>query len=73
VKKAVEDEGPMKVVEASKIPKDPPQIPDSFEWCTMDMTKDDEINEVYDLLSNHYVEDDEAMFRFNYSKSFFNW
>lgn len=29
--------------------------------------------EVYELLSNHYVEDDEAMFRFNYSVSFLNW
>ena len=31
------------------------------------------VDELYDLLSNHYVEDDDAMFRFNYSSSFLNW
>lgn len=29
--------------------------------------------ELYDLLTGHYVEDQEAMFRFNYSPSFLNW
>lgn len=33
----------------------------------------EKLEEVYELLSNHYVEDDEAMFRFNYSVSFLNW
>lgn len=32
-----------------------------------------QLEEVYELLSGHYVEDDEAMFRFNYSVSFLNW
>lgn len=31
------------------------------------------MTEVYDLLTGHYVEDQEAMFRFNYSKSFLDW
>ncbi len=32
-----------------------------------------QLEEVYELLMGHYVEDDEAMFRFNYSISFLNW
>ena len=32
-----------------------------------------QLEEVYELLNGHYVEDDEAMFRFHYSVSFFNW
>lgn len=32
-----------------------------------------QLEEVYDLLTGHYVEDGEAMFRFNYSSSFLNW
>jgi len=28
---------------------------------------------VYNLLREHYVEDDDASFRFNYSPTFFNW
>lgn len=39
----------------------------------MDLENETELREVYDLLENHYVEDDEAMFRFNYSFSFLNW
>jgi len=31
------------------------------------------MNDVYDLLYNNYVEDDEAMFRLKYSTSFLNW
>jgi len=44
-----------------------------FEWVTMDLTDEVQLEEVYDLLSNHYVEDAEAMFRFKYSPSFLNW
>jgi Myristoyl-CoA:protein N-myristoyltransferase, N-terminal domain len=32
-----------------------------------------QVQEVYELLSEHYVEDDEQMFRFNYSRMFFSW
>lgn len=72
-KKAVDEEGPMKEVDISKVPKEPPPIPESFEWYTMDMTNDEEVSELYELLTNHYIEDDQAMFRFHYSKNFFNW
>jgi glycylpeptide N-tetradecanoyltransferase len=29
--------------------------------------------EVYELLTNNYVEDDDAMFRFQYSQEFLKW
>jgi glycylpeptide N-tetradecanoyltransferase len=32
-----------------------------------------EIKEVYTLLTNNYVEDDDNMFRFDYSKEFLRW
>jgi hypothetical protein len=32
-----------------------------------------QIKEVYDLLSGHYVEDDDASFRFQYTAEFFQW
>jgi len=32
-----------------------------------------QLEEVYNLLTYHYVEDEEALFRFNYSVSFLNW
>lgn len=39
----------------------------------MDLEDPKELEEVYKLLSQHYVEDKEAMFRFHYTASFFNW
>ncbi|KAF8448295.1 Myristoyl-CoA:protein N-myristoyltransferase, N-terminal domain-containing protein [Terfezia claveryi] len=56
-----------------KIRQEPYPILDSFEWVTMDLTDDAQMEEVYALLCGHYVEDDNATFRFNYSKAFLNW
>ncbi|KAF2664982.1 N-myristoyl transferase [Microthyrium microscopicum] len=67
-------EGPIKEIDKDQVPKEPVPMPDDrFAWVTMDLTKENETKEVYDLLSNHYVEDDEAMFRFNYSENFLHW
>ena len=46
---------------------------DKFEWVTMDLTQESQMKEVYELLNGHYVEDDEAMFRFKYSTSILKW
>ncbi|KAF8456738.1 acyl-CoA N-acyltransferase [Kalaharituber pfeilii] len=56
-----------------KVRKDPYPMLDSFEWVTMDLNDETQMNEVYTLLSGHYVEDDNATFRFNYSAAFLNW
>lgn len=66
-------EGPFKIVDPEKVPQVPGPLVDGFEWVTMDITNDEEIEEVYTLLCGHYVEDDSAMFRFNYSKAFLRW
>jgi glycylpeptide N-tetradecanoyltransferase len=67
------EEGPFKIIDVDQVPKEPGPLVDGFEWVTMDLTDDGEIKEVYELLNGHYVEDNEAMFRFNYSKAFFKW
>ena len=66
-------EGAIKEVVPEQVPKAPAPLPEAYEWCELDLTNDDEIAEVYNLLSLHYVEDDQAQFRFSYSKSFLNW
>ena len=48
-------------------------LPDSFEWCSCDMNDAKTNEEVYELLDKNYVEDDDAMFRFCYSKEFLRW
>lgn len=44
-----------------------------FASCTVAKSIFAKLTEVHDLLMGHYVEDDEAMFRFNYSQSFLDW
>ncbi|KAB1211330.1 Glycylpeptide N-tetradecanoyltransferase 1 [Morella rubra] len=48
-------------------------LPNPYEWVTCDIDSDETCDEVYNLLTNNYVEDDENMFRFNYSKEFLRW
>ncbi|KAI8466323.1 MAG: N-myristoyl transferase [Monoraphidium minutum] len=53
--------------------QEPYPLPDSFEWCECDVGDAAEVKEVYELLHLNYVEDDDAMFRFNYSPAFLQW
>jgi glycylpeptide N-tetradecanoyltransferase len=69
----LEEEGPFKIIDPEQVPKSPPALMEGFEWVTMDMTQEEQLQEVFELLYGHYVEDEEAMFRFNYSTSFFRW
>jgi len=48
-------------------------LPEQFEWCTCDIDDDAEAKEIYNLLSENYVEDDDSMFRFDYSVPFLRW
>ncbi|KAI9500146.1 glycylpeptide N-tetradecanoyltransferase [Coemansia spiralis] len=56
-----------------KIPKEPHELPEGMEWCTVDATDDGELKELYALLLNNYVEDGDAMFRFNYPLELLRW
>ncbi|PFH58107.1 hypothetical protein XA68_14132 [Ophiocordyceps unilateralis] len=67
------EEGPLSVRTVDEVHKEPKPLPDGFEWVTLDLTSADEMKELFELLNKHYVEDDEAMFRFNYSPSILRW
>ncbi|RYC63336.1 hypothetical protein CHU98_g2866 [Xylaria longipes] len=67
------EEGPIKIQTVDEIPKEPSPMLDGFEWATLDLLDDAQLKEVWELLNGHYVEDDEAMFRFNYSASILKW
>ncbi|KGO45066.1 Myristoyl-CoA:protein N-myristoyltransferase [Penicillium expansum] len=66
-------QGPIKIIDPEKVSKTPDALIEGFEWCTLDLTNEEELKELYELLNKHYVEDDNAMFRFNYSESFLHW
>ncbi|KAK0869547.1 glycylpeptide N-tetradecanoyltransferase [Friedmanniomyces endolithicus] len=63
---------PDKVCKASVKP-DPEPLLDGFEWCLVDLDNPNELQELYDLLYSHYVEDTDGSFRFNYSAKFLAW
>ena len=68
------EDGPLKPDQkVEDVPKERAQLVAGFEWCEVDLTDEGEMKEVYELLNGHYVEDDEAMFRFNYSPSILRW
>jgi glycylpeptide N-tetradecanoyltransferase len=48
-------------------------MPAGFAWCTMDVNDDAQMDEIYRLLFENYVEDDDNMFRFDYSPAFLRW
>ncbi|KAJ0165923.1 Glycylpeptide N-tetradecanoyltransferase [Colletotrichum tanaceti] len=70
--KKIED-GPIRVQTVEEVPTEPSPMVTGFEWVTMNLEDDGEMKEVYELLNGHYVEDDEAMFRFNYSPAMLRW
>ncbi|XP_058075164.1 glycylpeptide N-tetradecanoyltransferase 1 [Magnolia sinica] len=57
----------------SEVKQEPYNLPSPYEWVTCDIDLADTCTEIYNLLTNNYVEDDENMFRFNYSKEFLRW
>ncbi|CAA7392662.1 unnamed protein product [Spirodela intermedia] len=67
-------EGPIEPpIPLSDVKPDPYTLPASYDWSTCDISDDAVATEVYNLLTANYVEDDENMFRFNYSREFLRW
>jgi glycylpeptide N-tetradecanoyltransferase len=66
-----------KMIDAEKkvgdVREEPLDIPPGFYWSNVNIENDEECKEVYDLLTQNYVEDDDNMFRFDYSVKFLQW
>jgi glycylpeptide N-tetradecanoyltransferase len=41
---AAKEEGPLKEVDISKVPKQPSPLPDGFEWVTTDISDKNEVS-----------------------------
>lgn len=65
--------GPIEVKTLADVRKQPLLLPKQFEWVELDLNEEKQVDELYHLLANHYVEDDDNRFRFNYSKGFLKW
>jgi len=53
--------------------QEPYPMPAGFEWSSLDINDPEQLDELYVLLNENYVEDDDNMFRFDYSKDFLMW
>ncbi|PHJ22707.1 myristoyl :protein n-myristoyltransferase, partial [Cystoisospora suis] len=66
-------EGPIETKTVADVRTEPYKLPEGFSWCECDVRNPTERQEIYELLSQHYVEDDDNLFRFNYSCDFLDW
>lgn len=57
----------------AEVQQEPYGLPEGFYWANVDINNRDEAHEVYQLLTQNYVEDDDNMFRFDYSIEFLQW
>lgn len=59
--------------EIAQIRADPYALPEGFKWESMTLDDPLVLKELYTLLNENYVEDDDAMFRFDYQPEFLRW
>lgn len=69
----IDSEGPIEVKNPADVSDKPLPLLKEFEWSTVDLESTEELDEVYQLLYDNYVEDQDATFRFKYSHEFFKW
>ncbi|XP_055705320.1 glycylpeptide N-tetradecanoyltransferase [Phlebotomus papatasi] len=55
------------------IRQEPYSLPDGFKWDTLEIDQAGVLQELYTLLNENYVEDEDAMFRFDYQPEFLKW
>lgn len=56
-----------------EIRSEPYTLPDGFQWDTLNLNEPLVLKELYTLLNENYVEDDDCMFRFDYQTDFLKW
>jgi len=59
--------------DARELRREPFSLPDGFGWSELDVGDERQLGELYALLNENYVEDDDNMFRFDYSPAFLRW
>lgn len=66
-------DGPIEVKTVDQVDKEPIELPAQLVWGDFDIEDPKQLAELYKLLANHYVTDDDQMFRFDYSPEFLRW
>jgi len=58
---------------AKETSKEKVQLGDAYVWDNCDLNDTEQLDEVYKFLNKNYVEDDDGMFRFDYSTELLKW
>ena len=69
---AVED-GPIDFKVSEKLRHVPYELPEGIHFSDFDIDSESNLDELYHLLCENYVEDYDSLFRFEYSKDFLKW
>lgn len=56
-----------------QVRQEPYHMPLGFTWSVVDVMDPSQADELYELLTRNYVEDDDCTFRFDYSVDFLQW
>ncbi|GAB5360815.1 hypothetical protein AAMO2058_000659600 [Amorphochlora amoebiformis] len=51
----------------------PPALPEGLSFCNLNMSDEKTVDELHNMLYEHYAEDEDGLFRFQYSKDFLRW
>lgn len=65
-------QGPVKTMDLSDVRPTPYQLPEEFQWCSINLDTN-ELDEVYELLKDNYIEDVYENYRTRYTKKFIKW
>lgn len=69
----ISEHGPFETKTVADVRAEPYPLVKGFTWETMDLSDPAAMTDLYVLLTENYVEDDSATFRFDYSRDFLNW
>ena len=60
-------------VDFDQLRSEPYSLPPEFYWSDIELSNTNQLKELYTLLNENYVEDEDNMFRFDYSPEFLRW
>lgn len=66
-------EGPIKIGVVAEVSKEETALQKGFRWADLDLDDENQLKELYIFLNENYVEDKDAMFRFDYQPEFLKW
>lgn len=68
------ENGPIDNVKSiGEVRQEPYNLPAPYEWQVLDVDNEEHMGQLFKLLEDHYVEDDDACFRFSYSRECLKW